>query len=1117
MNDRWVSYCYAVGRELKGAIEMKSGILAVITLIVSGSLLAQSAAVSQITGTVRDSTGSVVAGANVTVTQTDTGFVRTGETEADGAYRLPSLPIGPYRLEAKKVGFSTFVQSGIVLQVNTNPTIDITLKLGSVTESITVEAGAAMVEANTSGIGQVVDQRRVAELPLNGRVATELVMLTGAAVPVPIANSGQLISQKNYPNAIAISVGGSPANGLTYTLDGASHNDPVNNAGLPLPFPDALQEFKVETSALLAQYGQHAGGAINAVTKSGSNAFHGNAFEFLRNRALTTRNFFAAQPDTLRRHQFGGTFGGPIVRNKLFFFGGYQQTKQSSDASKNTAFLPTPDMLRGDFRTITSTACRAVALNLPAPFVGNQVPTSLFNPAALKMMSIYNVPVNECGQTSFTTLNNFSEYSGVTKVDWQINGKHTVFIRYLAAHSLSPISYSGNPLSIIDASPDNLVNSVTIGETWVPNGSTVNSFRANFNRAAINKTQVTKLTAADLGIPLAPPPTPNNLNVIVTGAFNSVGQNSFGAAVPTQSFQFADDVSIQRSNHQLQFGANWIHEVQNAYFVGTNAGSFTFSGQFTGNFPMADFLLGKASAFSQSSGTLDSERVPYYGFYGQDNWRINSRLTLNYGLRWEPYLGPQLKYDHVTHFERSLYDAGVRSSIYPNAPAGVQYPGDPGFDTNGRPSHIYWPNFAPRIGLAYDPMGDGKMSIRASWGILNDVPHTLFFDAYGGTAPWGLGVTNPNTPVKFDDPWAGYPGGNPFPVKSSKDAVFPSNLGFLTVPLNLRPTYLQQWNLTVQRQFGANWLASVSYLGNHTTHMWASKSLNPSVYLPADSCVLGGVTYTPCSTLSNNAQRRVLTLVNPTQGPSISGVTTLDDGANASYNAFLASVNHRFARNFTVLANYTWSHCIADPVSLAIGGSYVRPDNRAFDRGNCGGIDIRHIVNASAVLQSPNFSGRLLHAVGSGWQLSPILSFRSGTPITVTSGVDSALTGVGGQRPNQVLDDVYCVQRSPSCWLNPKAFTVPTTGTYGNLGAYNIYGPNYFSVNVSVSRRFAIFENHAFEIRGEAFNVQNRVNFNVPTTALNSANFGKITSDVNSAGSANGSPRIIQLSAKYSF
>jgi hypothetical protein len=289
------------------------------------------------------------------------------------------------------------------------------------------------------------------------------------------------------------------------------------------------------------------------------------------------------------------------------------------------------------------------------------------------------------------------------------------------------------------------------------------------------------------------------------------------------------------------------------------------------------------------------------------------------------------------------------------------------------------------------------------------------------------------------------------------------------------------------------------------------------VYLPAASCVLSGATFTPCSTLGNNAQRRVLTLANAAQGPSIAGVTTIDDGANASYNAFLASVNHRFASNFTVLANYTWSHCIADPVSLAIGGSYVRPDNRSFDRGNCGGIDIRHIVNVSAALQSPNFQGKLLRAVATGWQLSPILSFRSGNPINVTSGVDSALTGVGGQRPNQVLEDVYCVDRGPNCWLNPKAFGVPATGTYGNLGTYNIYGPNYFNVNVSVSRKFPLWESHTLEVRGEAFNVQNRVNFNVPTTALNSANFGKITTDVNSAGSANGSPRIIQVSAKYSF
>jgi hypothetical protein len=300
--------------------------------------------------------------------------------------------------------------------------------------------------------------------------------------------------------------------------------------------------------------------------------------------------------------------------------------------------------------------------------------------------------------------------------------------------------------------------------------------------------------------------------------------------------------------------------------------------------------------------------------------------------------------------------------------------------------------------------------------------------------------------------------------------------------------------------------------------MWASKSLNPSV-LAYPVCATGQTptAAVPCSNLANNAQRRVLTLANPSQGPGISGVTTLDDGANAYYHALLASVNHRFAKNFTVLANYTWSHCIADPVSLAIGGSYVKPDDRKYDRGNCGGIDIRHIVNVSAALQSPNFHGRLAHALGTGWQLSPIISFRSGTPINITSGVDSALSGIGGQRPNQILEDVYCAERGPSCWLNPKAFAAPATGTYGNIGTYNVTGPNYFNVNVSVSRRFRIFESHALEIRGEAFNVQNRVNFATPTTALNSSNFGKITSDVNSAGSSNGSPRIIQLSAKYNF
>jgi hypothetical protein len=337
------------------------------------------------------------------------------------------------------------------------------------------------------------------------------------------------------------------------------------------------------------------------------------------------------------------------------------------------------------------------------------------------------------------------------------------------------------------------------------------------------------------------------------------------------------------------------------------------------------------------------------------------------------------------------------------------------------------------------------------------------------------------------------------------------------VPLDLHPTQMQQWNLTLQRQIGANWLASIAYLGNHTTHMWASRSINPAVYLPGASCVINGVTQTPCSSLGNINARRVLTLANPAQGQYIAGLTTMDDGATAGYNAMLVSLNHRFANNFTVLGNYTWSHCIADPVSLAIGGSYSKPDDRHFDRGNCGGIDIRHIVNISAALQSPNFKGRLLHILATGWQMSPIISFHTGSSLLVTTGVDNALNGTAGQRPNQVLGDVYCATKGPSCWLNPNAFSPPVAGTFGNLGSYNIYGPDYFNVNVSVSRKFSLWESHALEVRGDVFNLENRVNFSLPTTALNSANFGKITSDVNSAGSSNGSPRIIQLSAKYTF
>jgi Carboxypeptidase regulatory-like domain/TonB dependent receptor len=1086
-------------------------------LLYGWGLFGQAGSLSQISGTVRDSTGSLIPSARITATQTDTGLTRSATSGSDGGYTIPNLPIGPYKLEVRKEGFSSYSQSGIVLQVDSSPTIEVTMQVGAVNQEVNVEAAAAMVETSSSGVGQVVDQQRVVDLPLNGRQPTQLITLSGAAVIVPTANSGQLISQKNYPNEVSISVAGGPANGLTYSLDGGTHNDPVNNAGLPLPFPDALQEFKIETSALQAQYGQHSGGAVNAVTKSGSNAFHGDAFEFVRNRIFNARDTFSPTKDTLRRNQFGGTFGGPIEKNKLFFFLGYQQTIQSSDASSAYSYVPTAQMLQGDF-----TSCNN-GVTLKAPFVNNMIAPSLFSPVALKMLTYYPQPTGPCGQVYYTTINNFSEQFGVAKIDYQLNQKHTLFGRYLVTHALQPASYTGTPLSLLNASPNDLVNSITLGDTYVVSPTTLNSLRLTFDRAAINKNEVVIMTAADLGINITAPPIPNNIYITVTGALYSAGANSFAAAIPTQSFQAADDFNMLRGAHQLQFGADYVHEAQNATFLGTTAGSFSFTGQVTG-LPLADFLLGKPASFGAPSLTIDSERHEYIGLYAQDSWRIGTKLKLNYGLRWEPYIGGSLGYGHVSHFDEGLFANNVHSTVYPNAPAGVEYPGDPGFNTNNRPNNIKWNNFAPRVGAIYDPHNNGKMTIRASWGMFYDFPHTLFYDAYGGTAPWAPGVTIPTPAGGFANPWQGYPGGNPFPIYLTKDVAFPTSAGYLTVPLNLHTTYLEQWNLSIQRQLGNDWLASASYLGNNTIHMWAPLTLDPSVYI-AGNCTAGqyGLTAAgPCSSLGNTASRRLLTLINPTQGAYISNVSTLDDGATASYNALLLSVQHRLASNFTIFANYTWSHCIADPVTTAIGGSYTDPNDRRFDRGNCGGIDIRHVFNLSGVLQSPRFSNRTVQAIAGNWQLAPIVGWHSGNTFTVTTGVDNALVNTSGQRPN-LAGDPYCTTRSANCYLNPAAFTAPANGTFGNLAANGLFGPSYFQVDLSLSRRFIVHERHSLEFRADVFNTENRVNLSVPvSTPLTASNFGRITSDITAtgsgaAGTTTGDPRTMQLSLKYAF
>jgi hypothetical protein len=1052
---------------------------------------AQSGGVSQISGTVRDSGGLVVPAAQVTVNQTATGLTRSVQTAADGSYILPSLPVGPYRFTVTKDGFNTFVQSGIVLQVDTNPVIDATLQVGALTQEVVVQADASMVETHSTGVGQVVDQARVVELPLNGRNATQLVFIAGAATT---AEAG-LNTNKNYPT-VTISVAGGLSSSITYLLDGAEHNDPFDNLNQPIPFPDALQEFKVETSALPAQYGYHAAAAVNAVTKSGGNDLHGDVFEFLRNGDLNARNFFAVSRDTLKRNQYGGTAGGPIKKNKLFFFAGYQGTIQRSDPVNGTALVPTPAMLTGDFTAAVSPGCNGgrTLAPLKAPFVNNQVSPALFSPAGVALAKHLPTAIDQCGTVRFGTVSNMQENLGLMRIDYQASAKHTLFARYYIAHLEQASTYNNNdPLTITAPFVSDNYQFFVVGDTYLFSPTTISSFHFSLNRGSVVKGSPPFFSAADLGVNMTPL-VPGFVVITATGYFNAGSNGAPPGHVQTTTPQVTEDISMVRGSHQIQFGGNFIRPIDNFVINLATFGNFNFNGGITGNV-LSDVLLGKLNTIQQANAGVDYARQKYFGAYIQDNWRATRTLNISYGIRWEPYFATQTKYGYVSHFDQAAFNANAHSTVFPQAPAGLTFPGDSGFPGNA-PSFDKKGDFAPRIGLVWDPRGNGKMTVRASYGLFYDLPPAIFDYEFSLNAPYGDSITRTTPSGGFDNPWAGFPGGNPFPT-SLKNALFPADAGYVNMPLHTKPTYLEQWNVSLQRQFGADWLVSATYMGNRTVHLWVSTQSNPAIYGPG-------------STLANTDARRLLNLQNPVQGSNYSGFYQLDDGGVGSYNGMLLSVQKRMSRGFTVLANYTWSHCLSDPVDSVLGttANYMNPANRNADYGNCVPSDRRQLVNLSAVAQSPKFHQRVLAMAAGNWQVSAIVSAQSGSFINVSTGVDNALTGQANQRPNVIGNPIPAAQNVGQ-WLVGSAFQSPAAGTYGNLGVNAFQGPGVLGFDMGLSRIFPIRERLKLELRGEAFNVLNRLNANNPTATLNSANFGKILTAAD--------PRIMQVALKLAF
>jgi Carboxypeptidase regulatory-like domain/TonB dependent receptor-like, beta-barrel len=1094
----------------------------VLVMLPATNVLAQ--ATAQITGTVKDASGGVLPGASVSATQTETGFKREVVTDADGLFSFPGIPVGPYKLEVTLQGFRTSVQTDIVLQVNSNPVVPVTLALGEIAETITVQANAQVVETRSLGVGQVMDNKRILDLPLNGRNPADLLQYLPASVPqVQVLASSTM---GGSGGGQAYSVAGGLAFGVAYVLDGAMHNDPRNNLNLPLPFPDALQEFQAATSALTAQNGMHSGAAVNAVTKSGTNAFRGDLFEFFRHHSFNATDPFATKNDDgsrkddgLKRNQYGATIGGPIKTDRLFFFFGYQGTNTTVNPTDNRAFVPTDAMLAGDFTAFASPACNAgVQRNLGAPFVGNRVSPALFSKAALNITSRLPTTTDPCGLLQYGLPSATDEGQYVTKIDYTFNNRHTLFGRYIATTQFSPppftlASAQQNVLATRIGGRDNKANSFTLGENYVISSSTLNAVRFAYNRTNISRPDINFFSAPEVGI--------NSYSYLqhymlltVTGGFTLGTGTETPTNIVTPSWQISDDLTLVRGGHQYVVGGSFARWSTESHGNVRSPGQFTIDGTQTG-LGLADFLLGKmgTNALVQAAPNTLDMRQAYVGLYAQDTWRVGPRLTLNYGVRWEPFFPQQLVNGAVYQFDMARFRAGTKSTVFPNAPAGLYFPGDPGFPSQaGMPTD--WNNLGPRVGLAWDPLGDGKTSVRASYGKSYEFVNGQFHLNTSVAPPWGSEVRLNAPPGGLDNPFLGNPGGqtNIFPVTFDQNATFSLNGPFLSLTNSMESTSVHSFNVTVERQLAGRWFASAGYIGSRTSNIWESTPLNNAVFGPVP-----GTNAAP--SIANTNNRRPLNAIDPSNGKYYAALDQYVSDGSQRFNGLLLSVRGG-TRLTTVNANYTLSHCYGSPegggastTNVSVG--YNIPSNPGFDDGNCA-ADRLHNFSLTASVQSPRLDNRAMRTVFSDWRLVGGYRKTTGPWLTVNTGADIALNGQAGtQRANQVLDDPYAdMSINPANgamrFLNPAAFAQPAAGTLGTSARNGIRGMGTRSLDLSLTRVIRVAGTQDVEVRVDAFNAFNWFQWGQPSTALNNlATFGQITSA--------GAPRAMQFAIKYRF
>ncbi len=1099
-----------------------AGVIFLAFLILLPGSFGQGRAV--LSGKVADSQGALIPSAVITATQTKTGAKTIVNTNETGEFVFPSLPASTYSISVTAPGFRTYNQVGIVLQADQSVTANVTLQLGGTSQSVTVNADQVQVDTSTGTLSNVIGEQSVGDLPLNGRNAAQLTEETPGVILGPVDNADQG-TQKTFPSAVTVSVNGARSADTNFMFDGGNNIDEYFSVNQPFPFPDALQEFSIQTSNYNAEYGQNAGGVVNIVSKSGGDTFHGDLFEFVRNGMFNAANFFSSTVDPLKRNQFGGTVGGPVEIPHLFkskhsfFFVGYQGTILHDKMGGVNSYLPTQANLSGDFSALLSATNpnnplgKVVQIVNPStgqPYAGDMINPGTFNQAALNIMKqMPKVTGNGAIYYQNPLIQTYHEI--IVRGDQDLGvADHLSGHFYRNSFSNAGVYDPTNLLTYADLSTIP-VTSALASETHTFSPRLLNILVVNYSREVSTRGPLSGVpNIASYGVNIPQPAVNALAGLTVSGFFN------FGTAALAlfrrNNYTLSDDVHWVKGRHSMAFG---VHAELSKVDIDSNfnnSGTFTFNSNST-NYALAGFLLGSIYSFQQGNGQYLNDRDQFTGLYAEDSWRITNKLTLNYGLRYEPYEPWQEIHHKIEQFSPTAYANGQVSTVYPLAPAGLLFPGDPGVPEQGvKPG---FKNFMPRVGFAYDVLGNGSLSVRGGGGLFYDTRQPAIFNSIPSEiTPFSTSVSLTDPQGNFSnpyqgiaDPFSGAP--NPpstyvFPLPVQVNSYDPSGI------FHTQLTYA--YNLTVEKRLSSSTTLRVAYVGSHSSHLFVDDDVNPSTYIPG-------------STLGTNSRR---------QFKNFSDIGVASMSGNASYNSLQASINRQVAKGITLSGNYTYSKSmdtlpygtVDTTPSSGPGNPYAisiySPNYKHLDIGPSD-FDRTHVFSGSYVWTLPKLTGGngIVRTIVNDWHTTGIVQTQSGQPITVFSGSDISKSGLledravwNGQNP---YGGNACTTSKVPCknYFNSAAFSLPAAGTYGNVTKGEFRGPGYFDWDAGLFRSFPFEKSRALEFRAEYFNVINRNNLNNPVATLSSGGFGTISSTT--ATESPITPRVAQFSAKLVF